>query len=116
MIGNGNGTYILEKVIGKGAFGDVYLATNVDKEYVAVKQVSYQKIRKNPILEGYYVDEVLIMEKINKLNNPNLLRMIKHYKTNNNLYIVMEYYNQGNLLENLKQKKLDQQDSIKYFR
>jgi len=37
MIGNGNGTYILEKVIGKGAFGDVYLATNVDKEYVAVK-------------------------------------------------------------------------------
>lgn len=104
--------YVLERVIGKGQFGEVFKGYNkVTGEDIAVKTVS----RAN--LKGKFYE--LLENEIKVLrtcNNPNIIKLYDIKKTKNNIYLILEYCNEGDLMEFLKGKgRLVEEEAIEFF-
>ena len=95
--------YLLETTIGKGQYGKVYRAKNLKRpdELVAIKIISNKKFRDIPKLEELTRNEIALLSKI---NNPNVIRFIEMLRTHNNMYMVYELCNGGNLEEFLKER------------
>ena len=92
----------LLKVLGKGAYGEVYLSTKKGrKEYYATKKLDRSKID-NTGLKKYFDNEQKIL---NSLNHPNIVKLEGMRKTSQHYYIVMEYVNGGMLSDCLKKYK-----------
>jgi serine/threonine protein kinase len=94
--------YYLGKVIGQGQFGKVHkghhMVTNVD---VAVKCMSRAK------LTGKFIDLLNNEIKVLKCcNNNNIIKLYDIKKTSNNIYLITEFCNEGDLYETLKKKKV----------
>ena len=101
--------YVLERVIGKGQFGEVYKGYNkTNGEDIAVKTVN----RKN--LKGKFYE--LLENEIKVLrscNNANIIKLYDIKKTANNIYLILEYCNEGDLMKYLKDKtKLTEEEAI----
>ena len=97
---------ILEKKIGKGAFGEVYLTLlKGDKTltYYATKKLERADVEGTNALK-YIKNEIQILE---VLNHPNIAKFCSLKKTKKHYYLVMEYCNGGDLAEALEkyQKK-----------
>ena len=97
-------SYVLERSIGKGQFGEVFKGynkqTNVD---IAVKCVKrwwvFQIFRE--LLKGKFTE--LLENEIKVLrtcNNDNIIKLYDIKKTANNIYLIMEYCNEGDLSRN----------------
>ena len=54
--------------------------------------------------EKYYTNEI---ELLKKLDHPNIVKYYKSFTENNNLYIIMEYFDNGDLLDYIKALKFD---------
>ena len=94
------GIYKIIESIGKGSFGEVYLAQDpINKKLVAIKKVS----NNNGKLEKYLDYEIKIMK---MLNHPNIVKFEGKITLKNNTYIAMEYVNGGSLSDLLKNYKL----------
>ena len=91
----------LEKELGKGAFGAVYLTKidNDDTPY-ATKVYDSQTIEKSPDLFRYLKTEATILK---HLNHPNIVKLREVKKTKKHYYLVMELCNGGELSKILKQ-------------
>ena len=91
----------LEKELGKGAFGAVYLTKidNDDTPY-ATKVYDRQTIEKSPDLFRYLKTEATILK---NLNHPNIVKLREVKKTKKHYYLVMELCNGGELSKILKQ-------------
>ncbi|CAD8147889.1 unnamed protein product [Paramecium octaurelia] len=105
-------SYVLERSIGKGQFGEVFKGynkqTNVD---IAVKCV------KRELLKGKFTE--LLENEIKVLrtcNNDNIIKLYDIKKTANNIYLIMEYCNEGDLSQYIKQKKfLLEEEAVDYL-
>ena len=91
----------LEKCLGKGSFGEVYLTTikGGDKN----KKFATKKLERDSLgSEGlkYLKNEITIL---NDLNHPNIVKFESIKKTKKHFYIVMEYCNGGELSGALEQ-------------
>ena len=110
--------YILEKQLGAGAFGEVYLsklATDPSKLF-ATKVYERKKIEGTGQFK-YLTNECNIMH---DLNHPNIIKFAEVKKTKNHYYIMMEYCNGGELegaLEKYKEKygKPFSEELVQYF-
>ena len=93
----------LYKQIGKGAFGEVYLTSKKgsSKTY-ATKILEKSKYMDNPKAIKYLLNEIDILKDI---NHPNIIKLIKIHEDQAKVYIVTEFYNGGNLSENLEKYK-----------
>jgi len=102
--------YHLEKMIGSGQYGKVYMATNTKtKEVVAIKCISMSKFRIVPKLEELTRNEINILS---SLKNPNIIQFKEMLRTTNNMYMVYEYCNGGNLEEYLhKSRRLSEEET-----
>ena len=90
------GDLTLIKPIGEGLFGSIFLAVNNENSTkYAVKLIKSKHIE-NPIDKKYIDNEISILKDI---NHPNILKVIDIKEKLNNIYIITEYYNGGNLLE-----------------
>ena len=94
-----NFDFKFEKLLGKGAFGEVYLATKIDsnKKY-AIKQLVRTKIISSEKLERI-LNEIKILS---SLNHKNILKFDSWAISENHFYIATEYINGGDLSECLK--------------
>lgn len=104
--------YVLERIIGKGQFGEVYKGYNkVNNLDVAVKAINRLK------LKGKYYE--LLENEIKVLRsceNPNIIRLYDIKKTNNNIYLMLEFCNEGDLMQYLKaKKKLVEEEAVEIF-
>lgn len=104
--------YVLERIIGKGQFGEVYKGYNKnDNTDVAIKAINRQK------LKGKYYE--LLENEIKVLRsceNPNIIRLYDIKKTNNNIYLMLEFCNEGDLMQYLKiKKKLVEEEAVEIF-
>lgn len=89
----------LTEVLGKGAFGEVYLTTNskVDGLY-ATKKVDRQ-FALNERNRRYFNNEIFILK---NLKHDNIIRLCQVKQTTNNFYLVFEFCNGGSLSSCLK--------------
>ena len=94
---------VLEKLIGKGAYGEVYLTkVKGSNKYYATKKYQREQIEKSGQMK-YLKNEISILK---SLNHPNIVKLIEIKKTKNHYYIVMEYCNGGELFKALEKYQL----------
>jgi serine/threonine-protein kinase ULK2 len=104
--------YVLERKIGTGQFGEVFKGYNkVTNQDIAVKVIK----REN--LKGKFTE--LLENEIKVLrtcDNENIIKLYDIKKTANNIYLVLEYCNEGDLMEYLKKKKnLTEEEAVEYL-
>ena len=109
--------YNLIKIIGKGCFGQVYLAIKDNFEKYAIKRIHISNLEKNVSKKKCIDNEINIMS---QLKHENIIRLHNIFKTKEHLYLVMDYMNGGNLskyLENYKKiyNKPFPQEMIQFF-
>ena len=84
----------LEKLLGKGAFGEVHLTKLAgDDKYYATKVYDREKVEPTPAMK-YLKNEISIMH---SLDHPNIIKLIKVKKTKKHFYIVTEFANGGDI-------------------
>ena len=94
---------ILEKLLGKGSFGEVHLTRITgDSKLYATKVYDREKIENTEAFK-YLTNEINIMH---NLNHPNIVKFIQVKKTKKHYYIVMEYCNGGELEKALEKYQL----------
>ncbi|KAI9838610.1 MAG: hypothetical protein M1819_004924 [Sarea resinae] len=94
-IWDGGDQYNVVQYLGKGAFANVYkVATKIDGELFAAKEIEKRKFMKNGILDGKVENEVKIMK---GLRHPHIVQYIDYVDMPLHLYIVMEYVACGDL-------------------
>ena len=91
---------ILEKCIGSGAFGEVYLTMikGDNSRKLATKKLERSKIEGTEAMK-YLKNEILILQ---KLNHPNIVKYESIKKTKKHFYLVMEFCNGGELSKALE--------------
>ena len=109
--------YTLEKSLGKGAFGEVFLTTKKGtKKLFATKKIEREQVESGDSMK-YLVNEIQILK---ELNHPNIVKFEEIKKTKNHYYIIMEYCNGGELYKALekymdKYKKPFSQEIVQHF-
>ncbi|XP_061368499.1 CBL-interacting serine/threonine-protein kinase 14-like [Gastrolobium bilobum] len=107
------GKYELRRLLGVGASGKVYHATNLDTgQSVAVKVVS-----KHKVLNGGFAAnverEISIMR---RLNHPNIVNLFEVLATKTKIYFVMEFASGGELFSEVADKgRLTEDLGRRYF-
>jgi serine/threonine protein kinase len=91
--------YDLEKCLGQGAFGEVYLTSKKgDSKKYATKKLDREEIEKGESMK-YLRNEIAILQ---YLNHPNIVKFEEVKKTKKHFYIIMEYCNGGELSKALE--------------
>ena len=109
--------YTLEKSLGKGAFGEVYLTTKKGtKKLFATKKIERAQVDSGHSVK-YLINEIQILK---ELNHPNIVKFEEIKKTKNHYYIIMEYCNGGELYKALekymnKNKKPFNQEIVQHL-
>ena len=75
------------KGLGHGKFGNVSLVHN-KKHFFAIKAVSRKAAEKQKILIKYFIQERNILL---TLDNPFIMKLLKTFKTENNIFFLLEY-------------------------
>ncbi|KPI89607.1 putative protein kinase putative serine/threonine-protein kinase Nek1 [Leptomonas seymouri] len=100
------------KVLGKGSFGSaILIKRKTDGLLFVVKEVSLVRMSKKERDEARHECTVL-----QQLQHPNIVRYVEQFENKNNLYIVMEYCDGGDLAGKVKQSHgLMKEPSILYY-
>jgi serine/threonine protein kinase len=94
---------LLEKCLGKGSFGEVYLTKKQgDNKFYATKKYDRDKIENTDALK-YLKNEITILQ---TLKHPNIVKFEDVKKTKKHYYIVMDYCNGGELSEALEKYQI----------
>ena len=94
--------YELEKCLGKGAFGEVYLTSRAgDTKKYATKKMDRGAIDKSEARK-YLANEIMILK---NLNHPNIVKFQDLKKTKNHYFLIMECCNGGELADALDKYK-----------
>lgn len=101
------GEYTLEKILGSGSMGEVWLASDPNAEHkVALKILNQTYLKINPGFIDRFMNEI---ERTNKMNHPNIIRAYSGGRDNEQVYMAAEFIDGaelGDILEN--EKKLDE--------
>eukprot|EP00757_Euglenozoa_sp_SAG-D1_P020877 gene20877-1137_t len=108
------GKYRLGDTIGRGTFGEVKLGQHVETNVrVAVKIITKESLSKSPHGKAHLHREIAIMK---SLTHENVTQLLEVLQTPNNIYIVLELVEGGELFEQiLGSKKLEEEEARKYF-
>jgi serine/threonine protein kinase len=103
-------TYTLsDTLIGRGSFASVYKGTDIQNNNVAIKKISIEKKKYNTMIEN----ELQIVRKLNHINIIKIHDII-HDRVYNHIYLILDYYKNGDLANFLKGKSLKEKFSRKY--
>ena len=96
------GSYEMEKLLGEGAFGKVYLTKKEgDSKKYATKELDRKEID-NSEAKKYLANEIRILS---ALKHPNIVKFYDIKKTNKHYFIMMEFCNGGELSKALEKYK-----------
>ena len=93
--------YRIVKMIGKGAFGKVYLGKHLlTGQKVAIKSINKQYMKDEHSRKKVF-QEVLILK---KCNHKNIIKLLEVFENQKYLFIVQEYASEGDLLSYVKER------------
>jgi len=102
----------LVKVIGEGSYGTVYIAKDINTEEEYAVKVYNKKILNKEELERVNIEAYVM----NNFNHKNILRFKQIIEDNENVYMILEYAKNGDLLEYIKNKnRLSEQEARCFF-
>lgn len=108
-----NDRYQVEKVLGDGSYGIVYLCIEVNtKQKFVVKQLRKSKKKENQEL---YKQEISILR---KLDHPSIPKLSETFTYENNKFFSMTFMDGVNLEDSLfkKKKKFNEKDALLFFK
>ena len=103
---------VIVKTLGKGMFGNVFLAVNPEKGTLyALKTVSRRKI------ETYEIEENILLERrmLLQIDHPLIVKLIKTFKDNKRLYFLMEFVKGQDLFDVLRQMGLLNDPDARFY-
>lgn len=112
------------KVLGQGAYAKVKLVRlKKTGQLFALKELDLTKETSSRVTKEKRVAWSNQMEIIKreiklhkKLSHENIIRLVDFFKLKDNIYLLMEYAEKGNLFHFIRQhKKLDEEKAIRYF-
>ena len=104
---------IFKKRIGKGAFSTIYKGYNkVTKLQVAVKEITLETLNKHKKMFKRETDIMM------NLKHPNIVSLYDTIidETNENVYLIMDYYSRGDFSKFLKKRPLKEKYAVKYLK
>ena len=91
--------FSLDKCLGKGAFGEVFLTTKKGtNKLFATKKIERNSVENDEMVQ-YFINEVQILK---ELDHPNIAKFVDIKKTKNHYYIIIEYCNGRELYKTLE--------------
>ena len=103
---------LLEK-LGKGAFGDVYIAQQKKIGFVCVIKKMSKKRIKDAKVEQHILRQIKIQS---CLNHKNLTSLFGYFHDEENLYLILEALPDGSLQNVKKKKKLPEKQAASIIR
>lgn len=98
--------------LGKGKFGNVYLAREKKTKYVIALKVMFKSQLQSHHVEHQLHREIEIQS---HLRHPNVLRLYGYFHDATRVYLILEYAPKGELFKELtKAKKFDDKQSARY--
>lgn len=92
--------YKIMRKLGRGGFGQVYLATDSKGGEWAVKQMNKKKLRQKDQLSFVY-NEIEIMK---ELNSEYIVKIFTTHQNDEYIYIVLEYCNGGDIKKDMSRQ------------
>ena len=104
--------FVMENKIGSGQFGEVYKGYNKDNgEEVAIKSMSRSLFTGK--FKELFENEIKVLK---SYKNVNIIKMFDIKRTSHNIYMILEYCNEGDLKEYLRQKeKLTEEEAVDFL-
>ncbi len=105
--------YKIEKLIGQGAFGDVYLVTHIELNApfaIKVLQKDAPQLGSSTF-SNYHVKFALEAQIGSQIQHPNIIRVTDLVQVENSYVLVMEYASNGTLHQYLEEKR-EKQETI----
>lgn len=103
--------YTKVRVLGKGSFGSaILIKRRSDNALFVIKEVFLGKLNEKERTEARQECRML-----QKLNHPNIVRYVEHFENRNNLYIVMEYCDDGDLHGKIKRGPMNESRILYYY-
>jgi aurora kinase A len=100
--------------LGRGKFGNVYLAREKETKFVIALKVLFKKQIASQGIEHQVRREIEIQS---HLRHPNILRMYGFFHDDQRIYLILEYASGGTLFNALKkEEKFDEKKSAKYIK
>jgi aurora kinase A len=96
------------RALGKGKFGNVYLAREKKSKFVVALKVLYKKELQKAKVEHQLRREIEIQT---HLRHPNILRMFGFFHDATRVYLILEYASKGELyklLQSQPEKRFDE--------
>lgn len=104
----------LGRALGKGKFGNVYLAREKQSHYVVALKVLFKSQILDSAIEHQVRREVEIQC---RLRHPNILRMYGYFHDEKRIYLILEYAKNGALYKLLKERgRFDEKTAAIYVR
>ena len=104
--------YQVIKVISQGAFGYLYLISNIEASKKYLANGIQKKYYSEPKMKKYIDNEISILKDV---NHPNIIKLIDVKETLKHIYIITEYCNGGNLKEYLNIYKKLSEEIVQYI-
>jgi len=90
------------KPLGRGKFGNVYLAREKQSKYIVALKVLYKSQLQQSHVEHQLRREIEIQS---HLRHPNILRLYGYFYDQNRVYLILEYAARGELYKELKKAR-----------
>ena len=97
--------YSKEKLIGKGAFGEVYLVRHNITGTIRAMKVIDKNNEEEQLTDEEILNEINILKKI---DHPNIVKIFEFYSNKSTYYLILEFCEGGNLYEFVDENKLSE--------
>lgn len=104
----------IERELGKGAFGKVFLVTKKDKKN---KFYAMKVIKKTAIYENNLKENIVLEKKIleNKSRHPFIVTLHYAFQNSKAIYLVMEYLSGGDIFHLLRRQQKFTEDTARFY-
>eukprot|EP00756_Hemistasia_phaeocysticola_P001115 Hpha_TRINITY_DN10804_c0_g2::TRINITY_DN10804_c0_g2_i1::g.23375::m.23375 len=105
---------VTDDILGKGSYGEVRRGTDTESgKSVAVKIIKKELLNKNQRSAQQLFREIAIMK---SLSHPNIVNLYDTLQTGNNIYMVLELVDGGELFERIvERRRFDEAQGRSYF-